>query len=343
MKFNNNSIPYLKKVYNPIAIPEKVFGDLWFKGEVSILFSDSNLGKSTLANDIVIGVQQKEWDFFDEKSESCTIKDRLNIAYYDFEMSDKQYMAKFKDMPEVDFKRTTFDYTNPECSFSSESIIANMESEIQAECHNVFVIDNLSVIESMGRSFDKTRKFLYQLKRIVTMTENTSILLLAHTVKRNLEKPITQNDLLGSKAIINFCDSAFALGGSVKGEDIRYIKQIKSRMARKHDDVAEIRLSSSPYPHFEFVAWNSEDEHLKKSSSKNGKIDENQLSEIRMLHRLGRSIREIADYTGISKSTVHRLISKYKEVNATDEKTGQWDSGTMGTDVTDRILGQIIN
>jgi hypothetical protein len=56
-----------------------------------------------------------------------------------------------------------------------------------------------------------------------------SILALAHTPKRDLSKPITRNDLQGSKMLINFCDSSFSIGESSSDKNIRYLKQIKAR------------------------------------------------------------------------------------------------------------------
>lgn len=38
-----------------------------------------------------------------------------------------------------------------------------------------------------------------------------SLLILAHTPKRDLSKQLTRNDLQGSKMLINFCDSCFAI------------------------------------------------------------------------------------------------------------------------------------
>ena len=56
-----------------------------------------------------------------------------------------------------------------------------------------------------------------------------SILALAHTPKRDASKPLTRNDLQGSKMLINFCDSSFAIGESAKEHGVRYLKQIKAR------------------------------------------------------------------------------------------------------------------
>lgn len=203
------------------------------------------------------------------------------------------------------------DYFDANFSFDAEDVAGNIKTMIRDDSHNIIVVDNLSAIEGMAAGgFKKIREFVYKLKRIITLNGNTSILLLGHTVKRNQTKPITQNDLLGSKAIINFCDSAFALGASVKGEDVRYIKHIKARQAMKYEEVAEIYLESTPYPHFVFGEWTDEEEHLKKNAKKS-KIDEELGGEIMLLSNHGKSIREIANITGTSKSTVHRYITKH--------------------------------
>jgi len=311
MNFIRNTTQNLKQQIQSIGTVEKIFGKLWFMGDICVLFSDSNIGKSTLANDIVLGILQKGWDFFGENSESCTVKEPLNVIYYDFETSDKQYMVKYRNMPDVNFSRITMDYFDANFSFDAEDVAGNIKTMIRDDSHNIIVVDNLSAIEGMAAGgFKKIREFVYKLKRIITLNGNTSILLLGHTVKRNQTKPITQNDLLGSKAIINFCDSAFALGASVKGEDVRYIKHIKARQAMKYEEVAEIYLESTPYPHFVFGEWTDEEEHLKKNAKKS-KIDEELGGEIMLLSNHGKSIREIANITGTSKSTVHRYITKH--------------------------------
>lgn len=311
MNFIRNTTQNLKQQIQSIGTVEKIFGKFWFMGDICVLFSDSNIGKSTLANDIVFGILQKGWDFFGENSESCTVKEPLNVIYYDFETSDKQYMVKYRNMPDVNFSRITMDYFDANFSFDAEDVAGNIKTMIRDDSHNIIVVDNLSAIEGMAAGgFKRIREFVYKLKRIITLNGNTSILLLGHTVKRNQTKPITQNDLLGSKAIINFCDSAFALGASVKGEDVRYIKHIKARQAMKYEEVAEIYLESTPYPHFVFGEWTDEEEHLKKNAKKS-KIDKELGGEIMLLSNHGKSIREIANITGTSKSTVHRYITKH--------------------------------
>ena len=57
---------------------------------------------------------------------------------------------------------------------------------------------------------------------------NVSLLVVSHTPKRLAHSPLDQNSMAGSKMLLNFCDSCFAIGygNTPKG---RYLKQIKSR------------------------------------------------------------------------------------------------------------------
>ena len=92
--------------------------------------------------------------------------------------------------------------------------------------------------------------------------------MLAHTPKRDAQKPITQNDLAGSKRVLNFLDSAFSIGFSEWDVDIRYIKQIKSRFGRiihGADNVisAEIRKDGA-FLFFDEIGNAKETDHFKK-------------------------------------------------------------------------------
>jgi hypothetical protein len=97
-----------------------------------------------------------------------------------------------------------------------------------------------------------------------------SILALAHTPKRDLSKPITRNDLQGSKMLINFCDSAFAIGESSNDKNIRYLKQIKARSTEQIYDAENVCVCQIVKPAnflgFEFLNFGTEREHLKQQS-----------------------------------------------------------------------------
>jgi predicted DNA-binding protein (UPF0251 family) len=141
-----------------------------------------------------------------------------------------------------------------------------------------------------------------------------SVLIIAHTPKRSLSNPLTQNDLAGSKKLFNFFDSCFSIGKSAKDGGLRYIKQMKVRHGEfmyGADNVIVCQLDSiNAFLQFVPIGYSSEREHLKERSENDLSELENDVME---LHNKGLSIREIAAQLGISKSTVQRIIKKHKK------------------------------
>ncbi len=67
-----------------------------------------------------------------------------------------------------------------------------------------------------------------------------SILVLAHTPKRAIAKPLSGNDLAGSKMLANFADNLFAFGQSTLDKELRYIKHIKHRNSASTYDSSNV-------------------------------------------------------------------------------------------------------
>jgi hypothetical protein len=140
---------------------------------------------------------------------------------------------------------------------------------------------------------------------------NLSVLVLAHTPKRDLSKPITRNDLQGSKMLINFCDSSFAIGESFTDKHLRYIKQIKQRnceLVYDADNVATCEIvKPSNFLHFEFIKFGVEKDFLRVPTDK----DRTELEvTAKQLNADGKSFRDIATELNISKSNAERLVKK---------------------------------
>lgn len=67
-------------------IPKMLFGELWYEGELCILFADTNTGKSILAVQIADSISKGE--------PICNFQLEVapqKIVYFDFELSDKQF------------------------------------------------------------------------------------------------------------------------------------------------------------------------------------------------------------------------------------------------------------
>jgi archaellum biogenesis ATPase FlaH len=212
---------------------KKLFGSLWFEGELCILFADTNMGKSILA--VQIG---------DSLTREGTIEPLANeapagtkVLYIDFELSARQFHSRYVDSQwgsyqfADSFYRSEFNpaadnpayYTDYE-DFIKDSI-SNVVSNLKAR---ILIIDNITYVSRGTQQAGKALQLMKTLKALKKQ-HSLSILVLAHTPKRNPYKPITVNDLQGSKMLINFADSAFAIGQSHSEPGTRYLKQIKQR------------------------------------------------------------------------------------------------------------------
>lgn len=296
-------------------IPKMLFGEFWFEGELCILFADTNLGKSILAvqigNSISRGEQIRGFKLETPKQP---------ILYFDFELSDKQfenrYSIKFDQHYSFDdnFIRVEInpDAVIPEAQTFEDYLNHSLERSITETGAKVLIIDNLTYLKN---ETEKAKDALPLMKHLKALKNKygLSILALAHTPKRDLSKPITRNDLQGSKMLINFCDSSFSIGESHSDKNLRYLKQIKQRNTEQIYDAENVCICQIDKPfnflQFEFVNFGTEREHLKHHTEKD---KENLNEKVSALKQQGRSLREIGAELGISHQQVKRILDKHK-------------------------------
>ena len=279
--------------------PDALWLTLWYEGEVCCLFSDSNLGKSIYAVQI-----------------ATSIADKQRVLYFDFELSDKQFQLRYSDeannlnqfpdnLYRVEINRDSLDSANFE-----EAVIGNIEQAAIKSGAKVLIIDNLTYLCIASEKGDAAGTLMF---RLMTLKRKygLSMLILAHTPKRCLSNPITQNDLAGSKKLYNFFDSVFAIGKSAKDNSVRYIKQLKVRYGNYTYDADNLIVSAiekiGTFLQFVNIGYAAEKEHLKEQTDR----DISQLdASIKELSTQGKSVREIATELGISKSKVGRILKK---------------------------------
>ncbi len=281
--------------------PDRLWLTLWYEGEVCCLFADSNVGKSIYA--VQIATEIAGWK---------------RVLYFDFELSDKQFQLRYTDnngnlftFPD-NLYRVSINPEKYDCNDLEESIITDIENTaIQSEA-KILIIDNLSYLCIAAEKSDLAGKLMQRLVGL-KKKHGLSILVLAHTPKRPLTEPLTQNHLAGSKKLFNFFDSAFAIGKSAIDPNLRYVKQIKVRNGEFEYDAGNVIVCSIEKENafLQFVQKNfaTENEHLKVQTD----ADKEQLAAtIKDLSGAGKSIREIAEETGVSKSTVQRILNHKK-------------------------------
>jgi archaellum biogenesis ATPase FlaH len=300
-------------------IPQMLFGEFWFEGELCILFADTNLGKSILAvqigNSISRGEQIRGFKLETPKQP---------ILYFDFELTEKQFEGRYSVKNEIkkryeqhytfdeNFIRVEInpDATIPETQTFEDFLNHSLERSITETGAKVLIIDNLTYLKN---ETEKAKDALPLMKHLKALKNKygLSILALAHTPKRDLSKPITRNDLQGSKMLINFCDSSFSIGESHSDKNLRYLKQIKQRNTEQIYDAENVCVCQIDKPYnfllFEFVNFGKEWEHLIQHTEKD---KENMTEKVNELNHQGRSLREIGFELGISHQKVKRILDK---------------------------------
>ena len=272
------------------------------------MFADTNVGKSVLAVQIGNALAgRNEIAPFSPEVMPC------KVVYIDFELSAKQFQSRYThnevtyafnkgfyraefnpsaDMP-FDFK-TYDDYMNS----AIESVILRTEA-------TVVIIDNITCLRSGTERASQALPLMKHLKALKTKL-GLSILVLAHTPKRNPAKPISRNDLQGSKMLINFCDSAFAIGQSHREKDLRYVKQVKQRSTGEVYGAGNVCLFRIIKPlnfiSYQFEGYAAEAAHLYNPTAHDRELLTAQISR---LSAQGLSQRQIAAEVGISLSAVN--------------------------------------
>lgn len=282
--------------------PEPLYMTLWFQGEHCCLFADSNIGKSVLAVQIATAIAPNRM-----------------VLLFDFELSDKMFQMRYTD----DETQQLYDFPpnllrlelNPE---SKDIITANLEDaiikniELAAISKNaqIIIIDNLTWLSNQLEKGDAAGQLMQSLQGL-TRKYGWSILSIAHTPKRNLSNPVTQNDLAGSKKLMNFFDSAFAIARSRKDERLVYVKQIKVRndVFRYGEDnviVYEI-VKNGAFLHLKQIGYATEREHLQSMDEQ----EKNALKDaIIALLNEGKTQKQAAAELGLTESKVSRLLKK---------------------------------
>lgn len=292
-------------------IPQMLFGEFWFEGELCILFADTNLGKSILAVQISNSISRGE-QIPGFKMET----QKQPILYFDFELSDKQFENRYS----IEFKQHyNFDKYFLRVEINSDAIIPenqtfedylnhSLERSIIETDAKVLIIDNLTYLKN---ETEKAKDALPLMKHLKALKKKygLSILALAHTPKRDLSKPITRNDLQGSKMLINFCDCAFAIGESHTDKNLRYFKQIKARSTEIKYDTENVCVCQIDKPsnflQFEFINFGNEREHLKQPNDKDKELLNDKVIDMK---QQGRSLREIGAELGITHMKVKRIL-----------------------------------
>lgn len=292
--------------------PQMLFGNFWLEGELCILFADTNMGKSLLAVQLADSITRGE-----PIAPFTLGAEASAVLYIDFELTGKQFEQRYTDGQNryhfaSEFYRGEYNQFNRASSHYQKLdryVIEALTRGIKRTDARVLIIDNITCLRNGTESAGAALLLMKELKKLKTR-HGLSILVLAHTPKRNPRLPLSRNDLQGSKMLINFCDSAFAMGESHPMPGQRYLKQIKQRSTAETygaDNVCLAQLERhNGFLKFVFTGNDCEKNHLRETSKQER---EQMRREAKKLIDEGLSQRQVAERLGMSVGNVNRMLN----------------------------------
>ncbi|RYU96255.1 LuxR family transcriptional regulator [Emticicia agri] len=294
--------------------PRYLFDEFWIEGEICILYADTNVGKSILAVQIGDSISKgMATDGFRMTAE------KQKILYFDFELSEKQfeerYSVDFQEHYQFDdnFIRVEIDPDAriPDNQTFEDFLADSIEKLISDSGIKILIIDNLTYLRNETEKAASAAPLMQHLNNL-KKRYGLSLLILAHTPKRDPTRPITRNDAQGSSRLMQFTDAAFAIGQSQKDKNLRYLKQVKIRIARLAYDGENVAICQinkpSNFVRFELLAFEREKDHLKEITDQDR---EQRIADALTLKKQGLSNCQIASQLGVTEGSVRKWLKKH--------------------------------
>ncbi len=302
----------------------RIIGDLIREREVSILFSDEKTGKTALAIQFAIAAA-KGTNLFERADLFPNECAPMKVQIFDFEMENRELYDRYSDAQTGEMylfgENLIRTVLNPDCydlRAAPERMIAAVEAEIEKHQPQFVIIDNITWIVKENKDADIAADFMAKMLQL-QRKHGLSVVVIAHTPKRNTSELLQSKDLQGSKNLVNFCKNLIGVAASRKDKPIRYIKHIFSRNGPVlYDENNVIECSLDKEPGSALLRWNligftKEIEHLTVPEQT---VSEDELMEgIFHRHNKNMSLENIRKdmNLGWSKWTISRKLAAWKE------------------------------
>ena len=276
---------------------QNLFGNLWRTGELAVLFGESGVGKSILAiqiaESIARGRSMETGDQRQENGSKHALVSRLPslvspaqpVLYLDFDHTAAQFTEryscpspipgklplKYRFSPKLSFTR--FEDLDIPAAFNGDLaryFEHSLNLTLGAPDAKVIVIDNLSWLDPKSSGPAAAIRRMRSLK-LYCLTTGASILVLdsvssqrvssPHVSKGSTRPPL--NIPRTAHRIYDIADTIFAIGRSVTfGEDIRYVKPLKSNYVTPKAETRPVGSVSLVTPHSALRTPHSDEVHV---------------------------------------------------------------------------------
>lgn len=278
---------------------ESLLGDYIQSSCISIIFSDTGVGKSVLAGQIANSLSKGNEELLGQKSIGRPIK----VLLIDTEISDVEFHNRYNKMDPSDYF-----YTATTLKLDKDGLdMDQFYTDIHHTKADVVIIDNITALSlNSATDIDVAISIMRNLLEIKNHL-GIALIIIAHVPKIEPFSVLTINSLGGSKALSNFADSVISIGRVRESINHRYIKPIKLRNSAEKDEVLVIEIVNEPGNlHFRINGKAKERELIKK----NIKNEDDNLELAKELKAEGKSFAEISKLTGIPVSTLHRKLKE---------------------------------
>lgn len=225
-----------------------IAGNLFKEREVAFLYADPGVGKSIFVVQVADAASKGKnlWDHPDFKNE-CGPK---KVILFDFELESNEVYARYSikngqnagEMHEWsdNFIRYSINPEFVDFDNADERFVGEIQSVIETEQPELAIIDNITYISSESQDPAMATKIMKKLLALQKSSPPLSIIVIAHTPKRDMTLPIEDRHLGGAKSLSNFAKSLVAISKSRIDPNYRYIKHVKCRNGHNLHDADNV-------------------------------------------------------------------------------------------------------
>lgn len=304
-------------------VRKQLIGGLIREGDVAILFGDAGTGKSGLAVQIGLSAANGK-PMFNDAAMFPNLCQPTKTLFVDLELETRELFDRYSESDlAFDFGENFYRADlNPDCfdiEDGGEKIIRALSNIIEKEKPKFVIVDNITWLTSESQDAAVATAFMKTLLKLRRVHDLT-ILVIAHTPKRNTTEPITANHLAGSKNLVNFAKTLIAVAPSALDPQIKYIKHLKSRNGMidfTQENVIKCVLDKpvgSAFLEWKFMGTGDESEHLTKPNLEMTE-DEICAEAIKLMTDLKIGVERVIIEMSLpfSRNTLNRKIAAYKE------------------------------
>jgi KaiC/GvpD/RAD55 family RecA-like ATPase len=315
-------------------IRKQMIGGLIREGDVAILFGDAGTGKSGLAVQIGLSAANGK-PMFGDHGMFPNLCEPSKTLFVDLELETRELFDRYseKDLPfdfGDNFYRADLNPDNFDFEDGGEKIIRALSNIIEKEKPKFVIVDNITWLTSESQDAAVATAFMKTLLKLRRVHDLT-ILVIAHTPKRNTSEEITANHLAGSKNLVNFAKTLIAVAPSSLDPQVKYIKHLKSRNGLidfNRENVIKCVLDKpigSAFLEWKFMGTGDESEHLTKPDLQMTE-DEICAKAIELMNDLKIGVDRVIIEMSLpySRSTLDRKIRMYKDKKRQSDDFGDF-------------------